>query len=371
MMTFARVLGVLSVVALIHLSSATCDCGYTVNTTSDSSFALFMYLFETDFVHMYDVTRWIGWRRQEYNVSFDLAHGTFGMAKKISNVIANPVNNHSAWSGETENGGDAGLQLWVRAGNHGNLISSAEMSAVDRDMLYGSYRVSMKMTGTAGTCGAFFWFHNNSQEIDLEMLSRQFNATHHPINLVIHTPLSASNNYDANGTPTFRPYSLPFDPTLDFHEYRFDVLPDRISFYADGNWLHDMTEGIPTQAGHIMLNHWSTGNPLWSGGPPNEDAVMTVRYVKAYFNSTIWDNRYARYRERCAPGTAARNLTCAVPLKGWEGYEPGRSYFFTQEDVVAIQVVSAVWAIYEAFRVAHKMSSDPVVPEFMQGLGDQ
>jgi len=36
--------------------------------------------------------------------------------------------------------------------------------------------------------------------------------------------------------------------------------------------------------GHTVMNHWSNGNTGWSGGPPTEDAVASIMYVKMYFN---------------------------------------------------------------------------------------
>lgn len=75
-------------------------------------------------------------------------------------------------------------------------------------------------------------------------------------------------------------------PSAGFHKYRFDRTPSRVSFYVDGTWQHDMVDFLPTGPGHIVLNHWSNGDENWSRGPPEQDAVMTVSYVKAYFNSS-------------------------------------------------------------------------------------
>lgn len=93
--------------------------------------------------------------------------------------------------------------------------------------------------------------------------------------------------YDAKATGTFKQINLTFDPTESFHEYRFDYLPGRVNFYADSELLTEMTgDSIPSTAGHLILQHWSNGNALWSGGPPERDASLTISYVKAYFNSS-------------------------------------------------------------------------------------
>ncbi|KAK8917668.1 hypothetical protein VCV18_010131 [Metarhizium anisopliae] len=45
-------------------------------------------------------------------------------------------------------------------------------------------------------------------------------------------------------------------------------------------------ENVPSSGGHVILQHWSNGNQLWSGGPPASDAAIVVKSVKAYFNSS-------------------------------------------------------------------------------------
>lgn len=61
----------------------------------------------------------------------------------------------------------------------------------------------------------------------------------------------------------------------------------------------------------LLLSHWSNGAPGWSQGPPTEDAVMTISYVKAYFNSS----EPARQRDqalRCVD-QQANNAICEIP----------------------------------------------------------
>jgi hypothetical protein len=85
----------------------------------------------------------------------------WGKAVSIANVIENPLKNpNDNTSTVSTLGGDAGLQLWVRAppaGETSGLVSTAEVDARRLDMFYGSYRASMKLSSVSGTCGAFFW----------------------------------------------------------------------------------------------------------------------------------------------------------------------------------------------------------------------
>ncbi|MGB3684136.1 MAG: glycoside hydrolase family 16 protein, partial [Rubrobacteraceae bacterium] len=71
---------------------------------------------------------------------------------------------------------------------------------------------------------------------------------------------------------------LPFDPTEDFHEYRFDFYPGRVEFYVDGGLLHRFTEGLPEDPMRLYVNAWF---PTWlSGRKPEADGYTYVDWLK-------------------------------------------------------------------------------------------
>lgn len=81
---------------------------------------------------------------------------SWGKKATLDDVRTNPLNGAAGTQGV--NGGDPGLQLWVRSGTpRGSEIPSAEVASARRDMRYGSFRAGMKYTDEPGTCGAFFW----------------------------------------------------------------------------------------------------------------------------------------------------------------------------------------------------------------------
>ncbi|MCJ1305849.1 hypothetical protein MMC08_008666 [Hypocenomyce scalaris] len=336
---------------LTPLAHADCECGYTVSS------ALYTDLLETDFLHLPNITLDTDWEPQNYTVSPAAARGPYGKNATIGNVIANPLQNNNSWAGEGVLGGDPGLQLWVRGGTPANgLIPMAEVASAREDMLYGSFRAAMKLTGTSGTCGAFFWvhlpifpshsisvpsltmisehqFYNNTQEIDFEFLSRQFISTNntYPVNLVLQSPASAAAGFNAADTPTFTLYRLPFAPDTAYHEYRFDWSPSSVDFYADSVLLTTMNVSVPSTAGSIHLSQWSNGDPTWSGGPPSQDAVVTVEYFKGYFNSSN-PSRQKDWTLRCKDPSAV-NATCPVPNQtvAPDGNSSANTFFFSKE----------------------------------------
>ncbi|KAI4129088.1 MAG: hypothetical protein LQ347_003913, partial [Umbilicaria vellea] len=121
---------------------ANCECGYTVNAT------LYTDLLETDFLHLPNITLDTDWELQNYTVSAADARGPYGKNATLGNVVANPLKDNTSWTGHGILGGDPGLQLWVRGGIPSDgLIPMAELASTREDMLYGSFRASLKLTG--------------------------------------------------------------------------------------------------------------------------------------------------------------------------------------------------------------------------------
>lgn len=346
--------GIIIITALLltPLVHANCECGYTVNST------LYTDLIETDFLHLADITTDTDWQAQNYTVTPALARGPYGKNASLSNVVANPLKSKYDWAGDGVIGGDAGLQLFVRGGvPQDGLIPMAELAITRSDLMYGTYRVGMKATPISGTCGAFFWvlitslttpisandaqYFNDTQEIDMEFLSAEFNASSDPVNLVLQSTESEQAGFNAAGTETFQIHQLHFNPSGGFHEYRFDWSPDAVTFYADGKSLDTMTKAVPSSPGHVTLSHWSTGNPDWSAGPPSTDAILTIEYFKGYFNSSD-PQRQRDWSKRCKDPSAV-NATCPIPevLEAPNGNTSAKTFFFSkQKNEIANQTVS-------------------------------
>ncbi|KAJ5201508.1 glycoside hydrolase family 16 protein [Penicillium cinerascens] len=296
-----------------------CECGYSVNSTS-SQHQVFTDLIESDFLTIQDIFHDTDWQIQEYATPHGTDAGPFGMNMTGANVISNPLKDNSTLSSPSKLGGDAGLQLWVRGGIPSNgLVPSAEMRTVRRDLNYGSFRAAMKLTPVNGTCSAVFSYYNDTQEIDVELLSYQYiNYTtssqaipSSPINLISHSDQSILTEYSRPNTTCYGKPILPNSLTDEFHEYRFDWMPDRVSFYFDGQWLWDLIDDIPTSSSAMFFKHWSNGAVGWSQGPPMKDAVTTIEYFKAYFNSSD-PQRNVDYKGRCKD-PSAEGAVCIIP----------------------------------------------------------
>lgn len=266
----------------VTTARAACECGYQVTGDRGEPW-IFTQALESDFTKLSDLSEDSEWIRQQFNVTAEAGHGKYGKTFSLANITpqsSNPT---------LENDDGGGIELHVGSQVNDGSITVAEIDTARLDLFWGSYRAGIKVTNVEGTCGAFFWYFNDTQEIDMEFLSREFDREKEifPVNLVVQSEVSAQAGYDASHTGTYKTVNLGFDPTQAFHEYRFDYMRGKVFFYADSKLLAEM-EGhdMPNSSGHLILQHWSNGNPKWSGGPPEQDAVMTVSYVKAYFNSS-------------------------------------------------------------------------------------
>ncbi|KAL0082233.1 concanavalin A-like lectin/glucanase domain-containing protein [Phycomyces blakesleeanus] len=160
--------------------------------------------------------------------------------------------------------------------------SSASFATKREDFLYGSFRASLKTTDVSGTVAAFFFYRNDTCEIDMESLSHIKN----PWNTYFAVQPQIYNDDGTASNLTHEKSVLDFDPTTDFHEYRFDWTPSNVKFYIDGVKLYTMTTNIPDAPGRVILNHWSDGNPNFSEGPPAQKAILEVANMTVFFNTS-------------------------------------------------------------------------------------
>jgi hypothetical protein len=172
-----------------------CECGYTANVNSTNPGTwLFTDVIESDFLHIPNITLDTDWIPQSFYMDTAAARGPYGvfypsipsyvslrafMAQirvhamlqaetdrvrfiginyTLSQLASNPVLDANNWTGPGELGGDPGVQMIVDGGvpKDGN-VKTAEMDSNRTDMIWGTYRASLKLSPIVGTCAAFFW----------------------------------------------------------------------------------------------------------------------------------------------------------------------------------------------------------------------
>ena len=143
-----------------NLGHAACECGYTSTVATGPTardWVLFTDLIETDFSREDDVMLNTDWRPQKYDVDKEMARGEYGQQFALRNVDPNPAENPEENSGPGVNGGDSGLILTVESQIVDGMVPGGQIVSSRQDVLHGTFRAGMKLTGISGTCAAFFW----------------------------------------------------------------------------------------------------------------------------------------------------------------------------------------------------------------------
>ncbi len=110
-------------------------------------------------------------------------------------------------------------------------------------------------------------------EVDIELVTRTFGPGKGEVHLAIHL----------DKRPRLIEVDIPldFNPSDDFHDWGYDILPDRVVWHVDGKFLYEWkyTKADFVDEGYeVFFNSWS--NKKWIGGPPAEDAKYLIDSVK-------------------------------------------------------------------------------------------
>jgi beta-glucanase (GH16 family) len=121
---------------------------------------------------------------------------------------------------------------------------------------YGTYKARIRTADAPSSITGFYLYRSPDfyAEIDIEIYN------------------NGTGNVDfvtyANGRRThFRTKLMAFDPSADFHTYRFDYNPGVVKFYLDGDLQQTWTDGVPDASMKLLVNTWF---PSWLEGlaPP-------------------------------------------------------------------------------------------------------
>ncbi|OZJ03601.1 hypothetical protein BZG36_03696 [Bifiguratus adelaidae] len=261
----------LSLVIFLHFSissvrgagqKVTCDCGF-VQDTGD----VWSSVFYTDWTTYSKDIR----KDQVFSVA------QYTIAAKYNGTLDRVFSHENVWTSPE------GLNLQVTSQPTGGSVSTKR-----KDILYGSFRATMKTTMIAGTVASFYFYYDDNAEFDVELLSYQKNPS--TVYWAIHPDIKLANGGSSNLTHAVTP--LNFDPTAAFHEYRMDWVPGQVTFYVDSIMQARFVTNIPSVPGAIIFNHWTDGDPNFGYGPPMSNAILQVANTTFFFNTSS-DNQLA------------------------------------------------------------------------------
>jgi len=140
---------------------------------------------------------------------------------------------------------------------------------VSREMMtYGRYEIRMKLPQAPSSITGFFLYAppDYFYEIDIEI----YNSKDGKLLLTTYADGAVQNEYNGK---------LGFDPTADFHTYRFDYRSDRVAFYVDDKLIQEWQDGFPEEYPmQLMVNSWY---PNWLEGTPTAaDQFLLVDWIQ-------------------------------------------------------------------------------------------
>lgn len=131
---------------------------------------------------------------------------------------------------------------------------------------YGTFKARMKIANAPSSLTAFFLYKqpDYAQELDIEIYndpSRRIMFTTYSGGAMTHTVTTL----------------LPFDATLDFHDYTIERDRTSVRFLVDGVQMQSWTSGITRSSMYLYVNAWF---PSWLGGEsPASDQSTLVDWI--------------------------------------------------------------------------------------------
>lgn len=141
---------------------------------------------------------------------------------------------------------------------------------------YGTYRARLKAPDAPSSIAAFFLYAtpDYEKEIDIEI----YNDGSRRVMFSVYSPTYGPDGNLVKKPTRTQTKKLPFDPSVGFHEYRFDFYPQEVTFYVDGEPMQSWSEGLPGEPMNVWVNTWF---PDWlSGERPRADRYTYVDWIE-------------------------------------------------------------------------------------------
>jgi hypothetical protein len=169
--------------------------------------------------------------------------------------------------------------LALRTSREGDWQSAAEMENHQKNLMHVSMRMYGRVVGDKGAVAGFFTFIDDSNESDIEILTRD------PVDTIRYTN-QPSVGKDGNevAAASLAPSDLP--SWEDWQTHRIDWLPKHSFWYLNGNQVAANTYSVPKKSSYMVLNMWSDGGE-WSGNMTDGgSAEFHVQWIEMTFNTS-------------------------------------------------------------------------------------
>lgn len=140
---------------------------------------------------------------------------------------------------------------------------------------YGKFEVDLKPSAPSGVITSFFlarymWRPDYSSMYDSCEVDIEFVGTTNEVQFALHW-----SKPDGKLVSKAHTVKLNFDASEKYNRWTIEWLPDRISFYVNGNKLHTFSNveniNLPME---IHMNSWVTTSKEWAG--PFNDSILPI-----------------------------------------------------------------------------------------------
>ncbi|CAF9919917.1 MAG: hypothetical protein GOMPHAMPRED_001925 [Gomphillus americanus] len=225
--------------------------------------------------------------------------------------FANQASN-IAMTSDTINGVETNM-LSLYARHTGAQVTAAELDSADDDYYYASVRIGARVTGASGACAGLFFYHDDTQETDIEILTREQGVHADAQSQLQAGPTTAQLHF------TNQPHwtaTVDLSPSTDnavqgaswkdVNSYRIDWVPGMTYWWQNGIMSHTANKNMIQTPSSWIMNIWSNGDPTWSGAmAPNTEARLDILWIEMVYN------KFAEGQPKQLP-TSAYTGSCAV-----------------------------------------------------------
>jgi beta-glucanase (GH16 family) len=133
-------------------------------------------------------------------------------------------------------------------------VSSQQSSGMDfgdQNILYMSLRFRARLSGAPGACAAFFAYKNDSQEADIELLTRD------PEDIVGFNTQPTLDIHDRHIPGSHWNMSIPGNASREtWINYRMDWVADQVVWYTNGIEMANTSVNVPSAPCRLSLSLW-------------------------------------------------------------------------------------------------------------------
>ncbi|KAF4332020.1 glycoside hydrolase family 16 [Fusarium beomiforme] len=148
-----------------------------------------------------------------------------------------------------------------------------------------SLRVYARITGAPGAVAGFFTYFNDTQESDIEVLTKdkddRVQFSNQPTENTTTWKTIPGTTLNKTRSGSFRDWTV----------YRLDWLPDQdlTAWYINGQLMETSRINVPTTPSRVYINMWSNGGSFSGLMDYNKNATLEIQWIEMAFNASITD----------------------------------------------------------------------------------